>query len=350
MVEGWRRLNRDPTAEALAEMKGEHRWILGLDIGGTNIAMGMVPMEGGHPLGFRKVPTRAEEGSEGVVARILSAAEEVLEQVLASEGAARDDVAGVGIGAPGPLNRRTGVLLEAPNLGWRDFPIRALLSDGLKLPAHLDNDANCATYGEWWLGAGRGTRTLVGLTLGTGIGGGLVIDGEIHHGASDAAGEFGHTTIDSTGRKCKCGNYGCLEAYASGPNIAARAVEGIEAGAESLLPELVGGRLEDLTAATVYEGVVRGDAYAEEVMKETAKFLGVGVANLINSLNPDAVVIAGGVTRAGDHLFTPLMKEVRRRAFRSAVEACRVVPAELPETAGVIGAAAIFKKAALGSL
>lgn len=174
------------------------------------------------------------------------------------------------------------------------------------------------------------------------------MDGEIYHGASDAAGEFGHMTIDTTGRKCKCGNYGCLEAYASGPNIAARALEGLEAGVESILPELVNGRPEDITAATVYEAVVLGDAFAEEVMKETAKVLGVGIANLVNALNPDAVVIAGGVTRAGDHLFEPLRKEVRRRAFRSAVEACRILPAALPETAGVIGAAGVFKKETFG--
>ena len=177
-----------------------------------------------------------------------------------------------------------------------------------------------------------------------------MLDGEIHHGASDAAGEFGHTTIAATGRRCKCGNYGCLEAYASGPNIAARAVEGIEAGAESILSELVDGDLGKITAATVYEGVVLGDSYAHEVMNETAKFLGVGVANLINGLNPDVVVIAGGVTRAGEHLFGPLRKEVRRRAFRSAVDACRILPAALPETAGVIGAAGVFKRETYGSI
>src|SRR5690606_5253788 len=127
-------------------------------------------------------------------------------------------------------------------------------------------------------------------------GGGIVLDGEIYHGVSDVAGEIGHMTIDSNGRRCKCGNYGCLEAYASGPAIALRAVEGIEAGVETVLPELVGGRLEDITAATVYEGVVQGDPYATEVMKDTAKFLGAGVANIVNVLNPEMVVIAGGVT------------------------------------------------------
>jgi len=157
-------------------------------------------------------------------------------------------------------------------------------------------------------------------------------------------------TIDTNGRKCKCGNYGCMEAYASGPNIAARAVEGLRAGTESILSSLVDGRFEEITAATVYEAVVLGDAFADEVMKETAKVLGVGIANLVNALNPDAVVIAGGVTRAGDHLFEPLRKEVRRRAFRSAVAACRLVPAVLPETAGLIGAAGVFKKETFGRI
>ncbi|MGD2120986.1 MAG: ROK family protein [Gemmatimonadota bacterium] len=329
-------------------MPDDLRWILGLDIGGTNVVVGLVPMEGGEPRGLRRLPTRSEDGGQEVVRRAVAAAEDSMAEVLAAEGGRRTQVAGIGIGAPGPLHRKTGILLEAPNLGWKDFPLQQLVSDQLGLPATLDNDANCATYGEWWMGAGRGSSILVGLTLGTGIGGGLVLNGEIHHGASDVAGEFGHTTIDSTGRKCKCGNYGCLEAYASGPNIAARAAEGIEAGAESIMTDLVGGELGKITAATVYEGVVLGDSYAREVMNETAKFLGVGVANLINALNPDAVVIAGGVTRAGDHLFIPLKKEVRKRAFRSAVEACRILPAALPETAGVIGAAAVFKRERFG--
>jgi glucokinase len=321
-----------------------------VDIGGTNIVVGLVPFGGGEPVGLRSQATNPQRGSDDVVDRVVRAVEGAIGDVVGSEGGGRGQIAGIGIGSPGPLDRESGIVLETPNLGWKDFPLRDLVGDRVGLPTTLDNDANCATYGEWWLGAGAGARILVGLTLGTGIGGGLVVDGELHHGASDAAGEFGHTTIDFTGRKCMCGNYGCLEAYASGPNIAARAVEGIEAGAESILMDLVDGSLEAVTAATVYEAVVLGDAYADEVMHETAKLLGVGIANLINALNPDAIVIAGGVTRAGDHLFVPLRKEVRRRAFRSAVEACRILPAALPETAGVIGAAGVFKKERFGQV
>ena len=318
------------------------KWVVGVDLGGTNIVVGVLPIEGGEPMSCRTMPTDAVRGAKFVVDRIIQMVRDAMAEVFALHGGSRDDVAGVGIGSPGPLDRATGTVIDTPNLGWRNFPLRDLIANGTGLPATLDNDAICATYGEWWQGAGRGTRTLVGVTLGTGIGGGIMIDGRIFHGVSDSAGELGHMTIDSTGRKCNCGNYGCLEAYASGPAIALRAVEGIEAGADSVLPDLVGGRLEDITAATVYEAVLLGDPYANEVMRETAKFLGAGIANIINVLNPQMIVIAGGVTRAGDHLFLPLRAEVRRRAFRSAEEACQIVSAQLQGTAGMIGAAGVF--------
>jgi glucokinase len=326
----------------------EKRWIIGVDLGGTNIVVGLVPIEGGEVLGLRILPTESQRGAKFVVDRILEVVEGSIAEVLREHGGTREDIAGVGIGSPGPLDRKSGVVINTPNLGWRNFPLRDLIANAVQMPATLDNDANCATYGEWWLGAGRDVETLVGLTLGTGIGGGIVLGGEIYHGCSDVAGEIGHMTIDSNGRRCKCGNYGCLEAYASGPAIALRAVEGIEAGTESMLQEMVKGRLEEITAATVYEGVVAGDPYASEVMKDTAKFLGAGIASIINILNPEMVVIAGGVTRAGEHLFTPLRAEVRKRAFKSAQERCSIVSGQLPGTAGVVGAAAVFKNETFG--
>jgi glucokinase len=328
----------------------EKKWIVGVDLGGTNIVVGLLPTMGGEVLGLRSMPTDSVRGAKFVVDRIVGMVEQAIAEVLSKHGGTRDDIAGVGIGSPGPLDRRTGTVINTPNLGWRNFPLRDLIANAVHLPATLDNDANCATYGEWWLGAGRGTRTLVGLTLGTGIGGGIVLDGKIFHGCSDVAGEIGHMTIDSNGRKCKCGNYGCIEQYASGPAIALRAVEGIEAGADTVLVDMVNGKLEDITAATVYEATVQGDAYATEVMKDTAKFLGAAVASIINILNPEMVVIAGGVTRAGDTLFEPLRAEVRRRAFKSAQECCRIVSAELPGTAGVVGAAGVFKMERFGQV
>ncbi|MBW3552089.1 MAG: ROK family protein [Gemmatimonadetes bacterium] len=328
----------------------EKRWVVGVDLGGTNIVVGVLPIEGGELLALRTQKTEAARGAKFVVDRIVQMVEESIAEVAGANGASKEHFAGIGIGSPGPLNRETGTIINTPNLGWRNFPLRDLIANAVGLPAALDNDANCATYGEWWLGAGRDVDSLIGFTLGTGIGGGIVLNGRIFHGASDSAGEIGHTTIDSTGRKCKCGNYGCLEAYASGPAIALRAVEGLETGAESVLPDLVNGRLEDITAATVYEGAVLGDGYSNEVMKETAKFLGIGIANIINIFNPEMIVVAGGVTRAGDHLFVPLRAEVRRRAFRSAEEVCQIVPATLLGTAGVIGAIAMFKQDVLGSV
>lgn len=326
----------------------DKRWIVGVDLGGTNIVVGLLPIEGGDVLGLRIMPTDSGRGAKFVVNRIVEMVEASITDVLKESNGRRDQIAGVGIGSPGPLDTKSGLVINTPNLGWRNFPLRDLVSNALNLPATLDNDANCATYGEWWLGAGKDVDTLVGLTLGTGIGGGIVLGGQIYHGISDVAGEIGHMTIEANGRRCKCGNYGCLEAYASGPAIALRASEGIEAGVGTVLQDMVDGRLEDITAATVYEGVVAGDPFATEVMKDTAKFLGAGIANIINILNPEMVVIAGGVTRAGDHLFIPLRAEVRRRAFRSAEERCSIVSGELPGTAGVVGAAAVFKKETYG--
>jgi glucokinase len=326
------------------------RWIIGVDIGGTNLVVGAVPAEGGQARAVVRRPTEAKRGATFVVDRVARMVESVVEQIEAETGDDRSTVAGLGVGCPGPLNRSTGTIIKTPNLGWENFPLLSLLSKATEFPATLDNDANCATYGEWWQGAGRGAEVLVGLTIGTGIGGGLVIGGEIFHGANDVAGEIGHMTINFTGRRCACGNEGCLEAYASGPNIAARAVEGIESGVESILVDLVDGELDRVTAQTVYQGAALGDAHANEVITETAKILGAGIATLINVLNPHVVVVAGGVTQAGDHLFTPLRAAVRRRAFRVAADVCEIRPAELPDTAGVVGAAGVFKREVLDAV
>lgn len=328
----------------------DDRYIVGVDLGGTSINVGVVPFAGRPVLGMRSVPTEAHRGAKYVVDRIVAMIREAIRDARREREIPEGAIVGVGIGAPGPLKRATGTVVESPNLGWRNFPLRDLVANAVGLEAALDNDANCAALGEWWMGAARNVDTMVGITIGTGVGGGIVLQGEVYHGSSDVAGEIGHMTIDSTGRRCNCGNYGCLEAYASGPAIAARAREGLEAGAASMLPALVEGGLGRITAETVYEAVVAGDAYATEVMRDTAKFLGTGVANLINALNPEMIVVSGGVTRAADHLFEPLRAEVRRRAFRPASEACRIVPSELEGTAGVIGAAATFRVERCGGI
>jgi glucokinase len=332
-------------------MIGKKKYIIGVDLGGTNIAAGALSEDGTHTSSMRSIATQAELGAEGVVDRIVGVIEGVIHDTINATGATRKDFLGIGVGAPGPLDRERGIVVVAPNLGWRDFPLRDRIMKRLKMPVTLDNDANCATVGEWWLGAARGGRNVVGITIGTGIGGGLIINGELYHGSSDVAGEIGHTTIDVNGRLCKCGNYGCLEAYASGPAIATRAREAlVREDAASLLPSMVDGQLDKITAETVYSAAKKGDALANEIVRDTARYLGAGIATLLNVINPDVVVVAGGVTAAGEALFGPLRTEVRRRAFRPAVEAARIVPAELPGTAGVVGAVATFKMRELGGL
>jgi len=297
------------------------RYIVGIDIGGTNIVVGTVAEDGSELVGLVSAPTISEQGAEAVIERIVKLAR-------ASVAEARG----------------------TPNLGWTNFPLRDRLGQALGLPATLDNDANCAIFGEWWRGAARGSDYVVGLTIGTGIGGGIVLGGTIYRGVSDVAGEIGHMSIDSNGRRCKCGNDGCLEAYASGPAIAARAVEGMGTGADTSLPRYVNGDLSKITAQIVYEAAHDGDQYALEVVHDTAKFLGTGVANIVNIFNPEVVVICGGVTLAGEKLFAPLRGEVKRRAFKPAVDACRIVPGELTGTAGVYGAAAVFVQRTLGTV
>jgi glucokinase len=312
------------------------RYILGIDIGGTNIVIGAVTEDGSRVRGLVSEPTGVPDGPDAVIDRILRMAKGVIEVTRAEDSAA--DVLGVGIGSPGPLDRKRGVVIFTPNLRWTNMPVRDRIGSALALPASLDNDANCAMLGEHWVGAARGARNAVCFTIGTGIGGGIVVDGKLVHGASDAAAEIGHITIDVNGRRCGCGNDGCLEAYASGPAIARRALEAIEAGATSSMADIPGGTVS-ITAQTVFECAAAGDPLADELVRDTARYLGVGIANMLNIMNPEVVVICGGVTRAGDHLFVPLRREVSRRAFKPAVEACRIVPGQLEGTAGVVGAA-----------
>jgi glucokinase len=316
------------------------RYVLGIDIGGTNLVAGCVSADGSRVEGLLSEPTRPEEGADGVIARIVDLARRSMAGLAAALPGAKVD--GVGVGAPGPLDTRRGIVLLTPNLGWVDMPLRDRVTEGLGLPTALDNDANCAVLGEHWRGAAAGTRHALGVTIGTGIGGGIILDGRLYHGASDCAGEIGHTTIEINGRRCACGNYGCLEAYASGPAIARRALEAVEAGAESSLSEVMRRGPAAVTAQVVYDAATAGDVLAREVVQDTARFLGAGIANLVNVYNPEVVVVCGGVTQAGDSLFVPLRREVSRRAFRPAVEVCRILPGALPGTAGVVGAARVF--------
>jgi glucokinase len=318
-------------------------YIIGVDLGGTNIVVGAMPEDGSREIAFRSQPTYAAQGADSVVDRMTQMIEDVIVLACAETGATRANFLGIGVGAPGPLDRADGVIITAPNLGWKMFPLRDRIQAATGLTTTLDNDANCATLGEAWTGAAKGARNVIGVTIGTGIGGGIIIDGKLYHGASDVAGEIGHMTIDSTGRRCGCGNYGCLEAYASGTAIAERAREALIGETEGALHTMVEGKLERLTAQMVYKAAKSGDLVALDVVRETARFLGAGIGALLNVLNPEVVVLAGGVVNAGEALFAPLRAEIRRRAFAPAVDACRIVPGALGGSAGAVGAVAAFR-------
>lgn len=324
-------------------MSNRSRYIIGVDLGGTNIVVGAMPEDGSREIAFRSLPTYAAQGADSVVERMAQMIEDVISVTMAETGAERGDFIGIGIGAPGPLDRDNGIIITAPNLGWKMFPLRDRIQQAVGLRTTLDNDANCATLGEWWTGAAKGARNVIGVTIGTGIGGGIVVDGRLYHGASDVAGEIGHMTIDSTGRRCGCGNYGCLEAYASGTAIADRAREALALETEGVLMTMCEHKLERVTAQMVYKAANEGDPIAVDVVRETARFLGAGLGALLNVLNPEVVVLAGGVVNAGEALFAPLKAEVRRRAFAPAVDACRIVPGQLGGSAGVVGAVAAFR-------
>lgn len=301
---------------------------VGVDLGGTNIRVALVDRAGGIRHWTRR-PTRAEEGPERVVRRI----QEAIADVLNAAGVDRKDVVGIGIGAPGPLDWRTGVVLSPPNLpGWRDVPLRAIVEDAFGLPTYLENDANVAALAEHRLGAGVGAEHLVYMTVSTGIGAGVIVDGKLYRGESGGAGEIGHMVVKSDGPQCACGNRGCLEALASGTAIARRAEE---RRAES--PRLR--NADPLTAVVVAEAARAGDATAKAILDEAFYYLGIGVVNVIHVFNPRRIVIGGGLAHLGEALLDAVGTVVARHAFAQSRADAELVLAKLGDRAGVLGAA-----------
>jgi len=306
--------------------------VLAIDIGGTKLAAGVVDAAG-NILARGETPTVAAEGPERVLNRIFRLAKDV----LSAPGVSADAVGRIGIGCAGPVDRQKGLILNPPNLpGWICVPLVERLEKALDRPAVLENDANAAALGEFRYGVGKGANSLVYLTVSTGIGSGIILDGKIWHGLSDGAGEIGHMTLIPDGPICGCGNRGCLEALASGPSIARRAREALAAGRPSRLRAVT-----DLNAADVVRLAQEGDAVATEIWQDTVLYLGLGVAAMVTILAPECVVIGGGVTRAGDFLFEPLRREVRRRVKLVAVESVPILPAALGPDVGILGAAAV---------
>ncbi|MFL6007091.1 MAG: ROK family protein [Gaiellaceae bacterium] len=304
---------------------------LGLDIGGTKLAAGVVDASGSvHS--FAVEPSLGEEGPEAVLARLL----DLGSRAVAESGVPWAEIASVGIGCGGPIDDVRGVVLSPPHLpGWVDVPVTALAQDAYGRQAVLENDATAAAAAEHRYGAGRGTRNMVYLTISTGVGGGIVIDGRLYRGSLGNGGEFGHVTIDCAGRPCHgCGRLGCLEAYVSGTSIAQRAREALADGRESALPA-------EPTAADVAAAAQAGDPLAREIWDEATTALGCGLTSIVNVLEPELVVLGGGVTRSGDLLLEPVREAVRTTAMSPAGRAAGIVLSGLGDRVGVVGAAAI---------
>jgi len=312
--------------------------IAGIDIGGTKIAIALENLDG-KKIAVRRLPTQVEIGAYAVIETVLQAVEEMLEDNKVK-------LVSIGIGCPAPLDIEKGLVMSPSNLqDWNHFPIVKLFGDRFKVPVVLDNDANTAALGEYVYGAGRGYQNVVYITVSTGIGGGIIINGEIFHGVSAGAGELGHTIVQPDGIRCNCGSTGCLETICSGIHIARRARERLAKGEVSLMNEM-SANSEGVTAKTVVEAVRREDKLAVEIWDETNRVLAIGIANIITLLAPEAVIVGGGIAAAaGDLLFTPLRRLLPEFVSMIPVEKINILPATLGQESGVFGALVLAKKA-----
>jgi glucokinase len=311
--------------------------IIGVDLGGTNAKTAVVTADR-RVMAKDSRPSKAEGGPEAVMTTMVDSIDAALKEV----GASRADVLAAGFGAPGPMNWQTGVVYSPPNLpGWKDVPLAAEMQLRLGFPCFVDNDANVACYGEFWLGAGQHTDTMVLLTLGTGVGGGIVVFSQLLRGVDGTAGEIGHLKVMRDGRMCGCGSRGCLEAYGSVTGMVRTAVEGINEGRKTMLLDMAKGDITKITGKMISDALAAGDEFAKWVMTETATWLGLGISSLVNLLNPEKVILSGGMIAAGEALFAPIRKTVMANAFEVPAKRAQILAAGLGADSGVIGAAGV---------
>jgi glucokinase len=305
------------------------KYYVGIDLGGTNLKLGLVSVEG-KMLARHASPTEAARGPQHVLARMAQAVRDVC--VVGHVDLA--DVAAVGAAVPAPINWKAGTVPLAPNLpGWRNIGVRDAIQEDLGRPVVLENDANAAAYGEFRCGAARTVRSMFILTLGTGVGGGIIIDGHMLRGVTDTAAELGHMIIQHGGRPCGCGNRGCLEQYASASAVVGRMKEALAAGGASRLE----GR--DFSCKDVFDAAAAGDALADRLVEETAEYLGVGITSLLHTLNPEMAVLTGGMMASGESFLERVRTYVRKMAFERASTVCPIRWSTLGGDGGIIGAA-----------
>lgn len=310
-------------------------YYVGIDLGGTNIAVGLVDEEG-RIVHKDSVPTYRERPYQ----EILRDMAQLALKVIKDAGVSLDQVGHIGVGSPGTPDCENGVLVYNNNLNFRNVPIREELQKYINLPVYLDNDANCAALAESVAGAAKGVRHSVTITLGTGIGGGIVIDGKIYSGFNYAGAELGHTVIVCDGEQCTCGRKGCWEAYASATALIRQTKKAAEENPDSAINKLVGGDLGKIDAKTAFDAARQGDETGEKVVRQYIKYIAEGLINVINSLMPEILVIGGGVCKEGEYLLKPLRELVQKGVYSSGnIPQTQIKTAQMGNDAGIIGAA-----------
>jgi glucokinase len=313
--------------------------LLAIDLGGSKIVTALVSPEG-EIIAREYVLTLAEEGAEAIVHRIQA----TIDSVLSKANMPLSSLSTIVIAAAGAINSEEGIVTDSPNLpGWHNIPLREMVKKETGLETFLINDASAAALGEHCFGAGRGINNLIYITVSTGIGGGIIIDGKLYTGASGSAGEIGHMTIDINGTHCNCGNIGCLELLASGKAVARAAQKAIAEGTKTIILEIAEGEPQNITAQTVSAAAHKGDELASAIISKAATYLGVGMVNLVNIFNPEMIIIGGGLSKTGDMLLDTARKVVAERAFYLPAQQVRIVPSQLGDNAAVLGAAALVQ-------
>ncbi len=308
---------------------------IGVDLGGTNIATGVVN-EKNEIIGRGKVKTRAPRPAEA----IFDSIKEAVDMAVVNAGISYSEVASIGVGTPGSVNQDTGAIEFSNNLQFRNVPAKKMLEELLKKPVYLENDANAAALGEAVAGCGNGVPSFIAITLGTGVGSGIVLDGKVYRGSNFCGGEMGHTVICVDGIPCNCGRKGCWEKYASATALVSQAVEAMQGNKGSLLWQTCDGDLNKVDGRSIFEAYDMGDAVAKAVVDKYLYYVSVGLSNVINALQPDTVCIGGGISGQGEKILKPIRDMVKAERYSVyADKQTAIVPAELGNDAGIIGAA-----------
>jgi len=325
----------------MAEANSKSEYVVGLDLGGTKILAGVFNSSL-ECIATAKLSTKSQRGVDKVVERIGRCIQDAIDEADLSP----KQIAGVGIGAPGAVNFDEGTVIFAPNMpGWKDVTLKKDLEKLIDVPVFVENDGNIAALGVHMAELKGKPRTLVGIFVGTGIGGCIIIDGNLYSGYGHTAGEIGHMVMDVDGPKCGCGNKGCLEALASRTAIFQTIKAGIKGGEKTILTEMLGDKLEDMRSGDLRKAVRRGDKYVDKVIESAAEYIGIATANLINILNPEVVVLGGGVIEAlADEMMSVIIETAKEYAMAGAMKGVEIVESRLGDNAGITGGAVLARR------